>query len=364
MYAAHAAAVASGVPKDQAPPKPNSARLHKILVQLKNDKTNPANINWFSKASKCAAQEALNDLEQGFRNYFSNPSHFRRPRYKNTKTSRSFRIYSTSTRIVDNTIQLPLVGCVKLSPGYAKQITKQNLSNIGITIGLDTLNRWFVSFPTAELQVPPLKPNTREIGIDMGVNTFITGSDGLTINHPRPLKSALKQIKKVQRSFSKKKKGSRHRRSLLRKLRKKHNRVCNIRKDFLHKTSKRLALEYTKISIEKLAIDNMTASCKGKGQAAKAGVNRSLLDISISDFFQLLKYKSTLYGCEIVEVNAAYTSQTCSACGHCEKGNRPTQALFSCMQCSYTVNADLNAAINISLKVIDMTKSTLARRRL
>ena len=90
------------------------------------------------------------------------------------------------------------------------------------------------------------------------------------------------------------------------------------------------------------------------GQAAKHGLNRSLRQASMGRLASMLAYKTKLAeGVGMILVNPAYTSQTCSRCGHVDKKNRESQAVFVCKKCSYTANADVNAARNILKRGLD-----------
>lgn len=107
------------------------------------------------------------------------------------------------------------------------------------------------------------------------------------------------------------------------------------------------------IVVEDLKLKNMTKSAKGtskthgKNVKAKSGLNRVLLDLSIGEFVRQLEYKSKWYGRKLIKVNPAYTSQTCSSCGHKAKENRLSQSTFCCVKCGHSDNADYNAANNI-----------------
>lgn len=83
----------------------------------------------------------------------------------------------------------------------------------------------------------------------------------------------------------------------------------------------------------------------------KHGLNRAISDCCWGQFAQLLEQKCLKTGCKLIRVDPAYTSQTCSECGHCEKDNRPSQSEFVCLKCGFEANADLNASINILNKV-------------
>ena len=90
-----------------------------------------------------------------------------------------------------------------------------------------------------------------------------------------------------------------------------------------------------------------TAEKPGARVRQKAGLNRSILDASWSEFRRQLKYKTAAVGGEVIAVNPAFTSQRCSCCGHTEAANRKTQSSFVCLACGHADNADANAARNI-----------------
>ncbi len=123
--------------------------------------------------------------------------------------------------------------------------------------------------------------------------------------------------------------------------------------DLLHKESAYYAEHYGVVVVEDLQVGNMTASAKGspenpgKNVAQKAGLNRAILESGWGRFVTMLEYKLAERGGRLVKVPPHYTSQRCSACGHTEAGNRPSQAKFLCQSCGHAENADVNAAKNI-----------------
>jgi len=124
-------------------------------------------------------------------------------------------------------------------------------------------------------------------------------------------------------------------------------RQARVRDDFAHKLSTELVRGNDVIGIETLHLDRMTRRCKGTGAAAKRGLNRVLRNAALARLAKHIEYKAELVGVTVVEVPAAYTSQRGHQCGHTCKGNRESQAVFSCKGCSWTGNADTNAAINV-----------------
>ncbi len=127
------------------------------------------------------------------------------------------------------------------------------------------------------------------------------------------------------------------------------------RKDWIEKATTKLAHDYDTIVIEDLKVKNMTKSAKGtlsnpgKNVRQKAGLNRSILSQGWGIFRRRLTDKATnaTTPVTIVVINPVYTSQRCSKCGHTEKKNRKSQAVFSCQSCGHIDNADVNAAKNI-----------------
>jgi len=122
---------------------------------------------------------------------------------------------------------------------------------------------------------------------------------------------------------------------------------ARVREDFAHKRSTRLVRGHDFIGIEKLPLDRMIRRAKGTGAAQKRGLNRALRHAALGKLAKCIQYKAQLAATPFVEVPAAYTSQRCHQCGHTGKGNRESQAVFRCLSCGWTGNADTNAAINV-----------------
>ncbi|MGH3959665.1 RNA-guided endonuclease InsQ/TnpB family protein [Mycobacterium sp.] len=120
-----------------------------------------------------------------------------------------------------------------------------------------------------------------------------------------------------------------------------------VRADFAHKLSTQLVRGHDFIGIEKLSLQRMTRRGKGKGAAQKRGLNRALQNAALGKLAKCIEYKANLAGVPFIEVPAAYTSQRCHQCGHTCKGNRESQAVFRCLSCAWTGNADTNAAVNV-----------------
>ena len=133
-----------------------------------------------------------------------------------------------------------------------------------------------------------------------------------------------------------------------------HIRIADMRNDYLHKLSTTISKSHAVVVLEDLKVKDMSASAQGTKEKPgrtvkqKAGLNKAILDQGWGNFRLYLEYKQARLGGWVIYVNPAYTSQTCSGCGNVHPDNRRSQAEFVCQTCGLSINADLNAAINIS----------------
>jgi putative transposase len=159
-----------------------------------------------------------------------------------------------------------------------------------------------------------------------------------------------KEIANIQRKTARMARGSSNYKKQQRLLRNIHIKIADKRMDHLQKITHDLSKNHALIALEDLNIQNMTRSAKGTKEnpgsnvRQKAGLNRVILDQGWGIFKRLIEYKALWQGGLAVFVNPAYTSQTCSACGHVSSENRPSQELFYCQRCGHTSHADENAA--------------------
>ncbi|WP_300904985.1 RNA-guided endonuclease InsQ/TnpB family protein, partial [Turicimonas muris] len=290
-------------------------------------------------------QQALKDLEKGYKNFFAKRAKF--PRFKKKFQRDSFR-FPQGFKIDEDKqrIYLPKIGTV----GYRK-----SRSIIGkpknITVSREGL-KWFVSIQT-EFEIEPKRMINSEIGIDMGVKKFVTFSNGTFVEPVNSLKNNLKQLAKLQKKLSRQQKGSSNSKKTKAKITKLHRRIANIRRDFLHKITTTIAKNHGIVFMEDLKVSNMSASASGtveqpgKKVRQKSGLNRSILDQGWYSFKTMLAYKLEERGGLLVLVPPKNTSRTCPNCGYISAKNRQTQAHFECTKCGYKENADVVGAINV-----------------
>ena len=207
-------------------------------------------------------------------------------------------------------------------------------------------HRWR-AFVFYEVEMKEKMDDGEVLGVDMNARQIAT-SDGDFYFLP-DLEKKEKRRRWYQRKIARQTKGSNRRKDTKKKLAKLSRKIANIRRNWIHKTTKEIADKCGTIIVEDLKVKNMTASAKGttenpgKNVRQKAGLNKAMLDTAFGGLRRNLEYKCG----RLIEVNPAYTSQKCSKCGYTDKENRKTQARFLCVSCGYVSNADTNAAINI-----------------
>jgi putative transposase len=187
----------------------------------------------------------------------------------------------------------------------------------------------------------------------MGVTRFATFSDGTVVPSLGLYKRYAPDLRKAQQALSRKKKFSNNWKKAKAKVQRIHVRIANARRDYLHKTSTSISKNHAMVVVEDLQVSNMSRSAAGTVEQPgrkvkqKSGLNRSILDQGWAEFRRQLEYKVLWQGGLFLAVPAMNTSRTCPQCGHVSKDNRKSQAVFACVKCGYSENADLVAAINI-----------------
>jgi putative transposase len=198
-------------------------------------------------------------------------------------------------------------------------------------------DQWFASIVCEIEVVEPVSRTAPVVAIDRGVVNVSADSDGRIIEAPRHYRSALRRLARAQRAISRKKKGSNNREKAKIRVMRIHRKVRRQREHFLHVISHNYAKSHGIVVIEKLRIGNMLAR-------ATSGLARGILDAGWGIFAKMLRYKLAWSGGMLLEVPAAYSSQTCSACGCVDAESRASQSVFCCASCGYRDHADLNAA--------------------
>jgi putative transposase len=205
-----------------------------------------------------------------------------------------------------------------------------------LTIQRSSTGKWYASF-SCETEPECLPDCPFQVGIDVGLKTFATCSDGQEIDNPRFFRKEEKALAKVQRKHAKLLKGSQKRRKHRKAVARVHERIAWRRENFTHQQSRKIVNKYGVICVENLHVNRMTHThCLAK----------SIHDAAWSAFFAQLSCKAEEAGRTVVKVNPAYTSQTCSRCKH-RQPMPLSERVFACPCCSLSIDRDHNASLNI-----------------
>ena len=301
---------------------------------------------FLSEVPAQALQQALKNLERAYTNFFQKRADF--PKFKKKGQRESFRVPQGFE--VDNgngRVKVPKMGWMRYRKsqevlGEAKNIT---ISESG--------GKWFVSIQTEREVTTPQHPSTSAVGMDWGVVNFVTLSNGEVVGQCQPLKKFLPKLAKLQRRMARKNKFSKNWRKAKARITKLHWKIANIRKDFVHQSSKDISKNHAVVFVEDLPVQNMSRSSKGtkakpgKRVNQKSGLNRAILDASPFELRRQLEYKTQWSGGLLVAVPAQNTSRKCPECQHTAAENRKRQAKFVCVECGYSAHADYVGAVNI-----------------
>ena len=254
------------------------------------------------------------------------------PRFKGKGRYDSFTFPQSGFRITHDTrVCLSKVGNIKMV--YHRPIKGKGKT---CTIRRSSTGKWYVSF-SVECEPERLPKCQEQVGIDVGLNTFATLSDGTEIENPRFFRKEEKALAKVQRKHSKLAKGTPERRKHRKAVARVHERVAWRRENFTHQQSRKIVNTFGVICVEDLSVNRMLHNhCLAK----------SIADASWSAFFAQLFAKAEEAGRIAVKVNPANTSQTCSRCGHRQKMPLDVR-VFACPCCHVQCDRDLNATLNI-----------------
>lgn len=201
-------------------------------------------------------------------------------------------------------------------------------------------HKWYACL-SCEVGAELLPPSDKEAGIDVGLKTFASLSNGENVENPRFFRKDEKALAKAQRKLAKQTRGSKARRKARKVVSRIHERIRNRRHNFVHQIARRLVNRYGVIAIEKLNVKGMV-----KRNYKNHCLAKSIADASWSMFRSVLTGKAERANRLVVAVNPAYTSQTCSGCGNIARKSL-SQRQHDCPHCGLSLDRDTNAAINI-----------------
>jgi putative transposase len=239
--------------------------------------------------------------------------------------------------VSEKAIVLPRLGRLRLKERKYLP-TGDGVQILSATVS-EQAGHWYVSIQVEEEQAVP--ENTGPVvGIDLGVKSLATLSDGEVIQNPRHFKRRLKKLKRLQRVVSRRQKGGKNRKKAVRKLAKLHRQIKNQRSNTLHQVTTRLAKTKSVLVIEDLYVSGMLKNHR---------LAQAIGDVGFYEFKRQMLYKASWYGSRVVLADRwEPSSKRCSGCGWLDADLTLSDRTFHCEQCGLVLDRDLNAAINLA----------------
>lgn len=323
--------------------KPTEASLRKLLNGLKHE-----SYPWMQEVTKVAPQQAIKNLGDAFKRFFRHQGRY--PRFKKKGIRDAFRADNGPAKkgehaaiVAGNKLKLPRVGWVKM-----KEALRFQGQIMSVTVSRRA-GRWFAAISVECEGYPHERKNQGSVGVDLGIHTLATLSDGRKVEGAQSHARLLKKLRRKSQSLSRKKKGSANFGKSKRQLAGLHARIANIRQDSLHQLTTEIVLNFDKIVIEDLCV---------KGMLSNRRLSRHIMDQSFYEFRRQLTYKAKWYDAEIIVADRFYaSSKLCSACGHKLASLALSERSWMCPCCHVTHDRDINAAKNLE-KIANTVSST------
>ena len=321
---------------------------------------------WWRENSKEAYSSGLESLANALSNWVKSRKGARKgrrvgfPKFKSKdKAVPKFTYRAGSFGLVQGdpkALKLPRIGRVHCMEDVTARVSGARVLRMTVS---RRAGRWYAALTVERDDKPVTKPpRGGAVGVDLGVKTLATLSDGTVIENPRCLAASERRLKRAQKALSRKAMGSKRRAKARAKVARIHAHVANQRIDAIHKATTWLASTFSHISIE----DLNTAGMVKNHRLAKA-----VSDAAFSEFRRQLDYKTARTGAALHVIDRWYpSSKTCSKCGTVKAKLSLSERMYRCDACGLSIDRDLNAAVNIKVagsapETINAHRETVSR---
>ena len=323
--------------------------LGKYLTNLKKK----ADYSYLNEVHSKVLQQSMQDLNSAYNNFFNSlktnkPVGY--PRFKSKHDNKQscrfpIDIFNRKNYKCDkiNGNRITLIKQLsnihfKCSKKDEKYLNKNQRFIHSVTLIKSNTDKYFLSI-LIDYQIIKHEQLDTLIGLDLGIKDFIVDSNGNRFENKHFYKNNEKKLKFLQKSLSRKQKGSKNRNKARLKLSKLHEKISNQRNNYLHQITSMLVNENQVICIEDLNVKGMLQNHK---------LSKSVQELSLYEFRRQLEYKCKFYGRQLIVIDRFYpSSKTCHQCGHINKNLKLSEREWICPECSQIIDRDYNAALNI-----------------
>ncbi|MEM8722742.1 MAG: RNA-guided endonuclease TnpB family protein [Cyanobacteria bacterium P01_G01_bin.39] len=293
-------------------------------------------LDFLNEVSCVPLQQCLRHLQKAFANFWSKRAKY--PMFKAKRNGGSAEFTKSAFKYQDR--KLWLAKCKKPLPIVWSRFLPDDCNPSTVTVKLEPSGRWFVSLLVDDYTVEVLPPTNKKVGIDVGISSLLTTSDGDKISNPKHFNRLYQKLKAAQKKMSRKTKGSSNRNKARLKVAKIHAKIKNARTDFLHKLTTGFVKANSLIAIEDLAVRNMVRNHK---------LARSISDAAWGEMFRQLEYKCDWYGRKLVKIDRFFpSSKRCNHCGFMVDKLPLNVRSWDCPSCkTKDIDRDINAGKNI-----------------
>jgi putative transposase len=289
---------------------------------------------WLNEVSTVCLQQSLRALDKAYQNFFAKRARY--PKKKKKRWNQSCKYMKNGFRFKDGELYLAKQEA-PLKIRWSRPLPQGAIPS-SVTLKRDSCGRYYVSILVEEA-ISPLSPRKSIVGIDLGVETAVTTSEGEKIPNPRPLRELEQRLAKAQRKLSRKKLGSNNRNKQRRRVARLHAKIQDYRKDYYHKVSTRLINENQVVAVETLDVKSMLKKKK---------LSKSISDVGFGQLVSFLTYKAKWYGRQLLKVDQWFpSSKMCFCCKGIVKSISLSVRRWQCSGCGEQHDRDINAAKNV-----------------
>lgn len=310
-------------------------------VEYRNSTELKVEFPFLNEVSAASLQQKQRDFLEFKKQFFSKNRKKKvgRCNFKSRRNKQSYRLPNQKFRIEGNKIRLEKIGWVRFD--NHRQIP-EGAKLMSITISKNTIDQYFCSI-NFEYEKEIIKKDNPTVGIDLGIKELAVLSDGLVFGNPKFFSENQAELRKAQKHLSRKVKGSNRFNKQRKKVAKIHKRISDRRDWHFHNITKFISETYSDVGLEDLNVSGMLRNRK---------LSKAISDSSMSKFSQILSYKVREQGNEILKLGRFEPStKECSCCGSIQP-MKLSDRIFVCKSCGFTLDRDLNAAINIRNKTV------------